>query len=131
MKLTEHSRHRFLDTFARWEIPRDYADPIYNYLVYGFAPGSFFTALLSNNAMAMIQHSHPSNPMPVLKNVVGWIEEYCPGEAWGDVRTVSKWLELDPVVRRKILELQGLIYPEEEEIMKVLKSERTVKPHLW
>lgn len=131
MKITEYSKNRLLETFARWEVPRDYADPLYNYLVYGFSPGGFFTALLANDAMGAIARSHPANPMHELKKVVGWIQEYCPKMAWGDYQTVFAWTDMQEGLRRDVLEQCKLVYSAEDEIMLVLKNQRTVEPHLW
>lgn len=131
MELTKYSRNLFMETMARWEVPQDYADPIYNYLVHGFSPGSFFTAVLANNFMAAVQHSHPGNTIPALKNLVGWIESCCPGEAWGDHNTVTAWINQTTEYRRQVLESQELIYPAHEEIVMALKNEHTVEPFLW
>ena len=128
MKLTDHSHNRLLESMNHWRMPRDYADPMYNYLVHGFEPGSFFTSLLANDAIGAISHSHPSNTIPALKTVTGWMLDKCPPVAWGSYKKVENWLELGAEPRRKTLEQHGLIYTEEEEIMLILKNKHTVEP---
>lgn len=41
MKLSEHSRNRLLNSFSRWEVPQEYCQPVRDYLVNGWDPGSF------------------------------------------------------------------------------------------
>ena len=83
MNLTKFSRNRMMVSATRWSVPREYFDPLFNYLVHGFSPGSFWTAAISNDFMGAIRSSHPSNSIPHLKNVVGWIQEDWPDLAWG------------------------------------------------
>jgi hypothetical protein len=131
MKLNEHSRNRLLETFARWQVPKDYADPMYNYLVHGFEPGSFFTALLANDFADAIQHSHPANSIPALKALVGWMQSAMPESAYGSRRAVKTWLEMPPHIRREELVKYDLVFTAEDEMMKVLQGERTHEPILW
>lgn len=131
MKLSEHSRNQLLQTFAHWSVPNDYADPMYNYLVYGFVPGSFFTAVLANDFVGAVQHSHPANSIPALKHLVGWMGEVMPDTAKGSYEAVSEWLSLNAEQRRAVLESRRLIYTREDEMMLVLQGERTQEPVLW
>lgn len=131
MKLAEHSRNKLLNTFVQWSVPKDYADPIMNYLVHGFAPGSFFTAVLANDFCGAVQHSHPANSMQALKALVGWIKECMPNEAHGSYRKVQDWLKLDVNTRRNILVEHRLVYTVEDEVMLVLQGERTVEPFFY
>jgi len=78
MNITVYSRNRFYETFSKWDVPRDFADPMANYLVYGYEPGGFFTALLANDFFAAIQSSHPANTVEALKCLVGWINDCMP-----------------------------------------------------
>jgi hypothetical protein len=63
MNLTAHSRNRILKTFELWRVPKDFADPMYNYLVHGYEPGSFFTAVLANDLP--VQYSVVILPTPL------------------------------------------------------------------
>lgn len=131
MKLSEHSKNRLLHTFAEWKVPKDYADPMYNYLVYGFEPGSFFTAVLANDFCGAIQRSHPANTIEALKHLVGWMRDAVPVKAMGSYQAVKDWTSLEQEQRRALLEWRGLIYSVEDEMMLVLQGEQTVEPILW
>ena len=128
MKLTAHSRNKFLHTFVQWSVPEDYARPMMDYLTHGFAPGSFFTSLLANDFLGAVRHSHPANSMQALKALVGWMGECMPEEAYGSYRKVEDWLELSEEQRRAILVECRLVYTAEDEVMLVLQGERTVEP---
>ena len=115
MKISPYSRNRFIKTFGKWRVDKEYAEPMYNYLVYGFNPGSFFTSLLANDAMGAISRSHPANTMQALKNLVGWIRDEMPPVAYGNYDALEQWGKLSESERRAILELKGLIFTEKEE----------------
>lgn len=132
MKLSQYSIDRFKHTFAYWGVQKEFADPMYNYFVHGFSPGSFFTALLSNDCIGALSRSHPGNNVEALKVLCGWLVDInLRGVAWGDYDTVEKWLKLDDVKRRAILEHAELIFSEEKEIWMTLKGEKTNTPILY
>jgi hypothetical protein len=131
MNLTKLSRDRMTLSASRWTVPREYFDPLYNYLVHGFEPGSFWTAVLCNDFMAAIQSSHPGNTVEALKSTVGWIRDTFPPESYGDYHRVQEWIRLAPGYRRMSLEAADLIYTEQEEIIKGLRGERSEEPLLY
>ena len=131
MNLTKFSRDRMLLSASHWSVPRDYFDPLFNYLVHGFKPGSFWTAVLCNDFMAAIQSSHPSNTIDALKNTVGWIQDSFPSESYGNYHMVEDWLNRSGHERRMSLEAAHLIYTEQQEIMKGLRGERSFEPFLY
>jgi hypothetical protein len=131
MQLTKFSKDRMLLNASRWTVPRDYFDPLFNYLVHGFEPGSFWTAVLCNDFMTAIQSSHPSNTIEALKNTVGWIRDTFPPESYGDYHRVEQWIALAPGYRRMSLEAANMIYTEQQEIMKGLRGEKTFEPFLY
>jgi hypothetical protein len=132
MNITKLSKQRLTVSATRWTVAREYFDPLFNYLVYGFEPGSFWTAVLANDFARAVQHSHPSNDIPALKNVVGWMTNCFPDEAYGDYDKIGSWLQLDAIQRRMLLEEASLVYTEQEEIMLALKGVQA-KPEavLW
>jgi hypothetical protein len=130
MKLTAHSKNRLMESARLWSVSRDYFDPIYNYLVHGFEPGSFFTALLANDFFRAMQHSHSGNSIPELKNLTGWIESAVPYKAFGSYKKVTDWLKLTDDQRRAWLVQRDLVYTVEEEVMLVLQGARTHEPYL-
>jgi Txe/YoeB family toxin of Txe-Axe toxin-antitoxin module len=130
MKLTAHSKNRLMESARQWSVPREYFEPISNYLVYGFEPGSFFTALLANDFFRAMQHSHPGNSIPELKHLTSWIESAAPFEAFGSYQKVTNWLRFDDEYRRALLVQRGLVYTVEEEVMLVLQGAKTHEPFL-
>ena len=131
MNLTSYSRNRLLDTFAKWNVPKDYADPMYNYLVHGYSPGGFFTSVLANDFHGAIARSHPANTIEALKHLGGWIMDCAPRECHGSYKAVSNWCYLQALARRQILEGCGLIYTEEREVWMSLEGKSTVEPVLY
>jgi hypothetical protein len=132
VNITKFSRNRMMLSATRWSVPRDYFDPLYNYLVHGFEPGSFWTAVLANDFMRAIQHSHPSNSIDALKNTVGWIQDSFPLESYGNIFIVEDWVNRSGHDRRRILESACMIYTEQEEIMLGLKGEKPApEPMMW
>jgi len=131
MNITVYSRNRLYETFSKWDVPRDFADPMANYLVYGYEPGGCFTSVLANNFFAAIQSSHPANTVEAFKCLVGWINDCMPSEAYGSDNQVSEWCCLPEGHRRAILEKYELIYTEQEEVMLALRDESTIEPILY
>lgn len=120
MKLTIHSVNKLNKTFDKHTVALEYREIIKNYIIHGFDPGSFFTALFSNDAWNAIVKSHDLNTITALKDVVQWIYEYCPREARGSYSSVKTWCEMTVEDRRVILENIGLIYTEQEEVFLLL-----------
>ena len=132
MKLTAYSEYRIKNSAAQWSVDRDFFDPVYNYLVHGFNPGSFFTALLANDAMGAIQRSHPANTIPALKNLTGWLQESAPRAAIGTYEKVSAWSRMNDADRREHLENAGLIFSEKEEVELALRGKPEPRmPYLY
>jgi hypothetical protein len=131
MNITVYSRNRLYETFTKWDVPRDFADPMANYLVYGYEPGGCFTAVLANDFFAAIQSSHPANTVEAFKCLVGWIRSSMPVEAYGNYLAVKHWLKLEEDDRRRVLENHQLIYTEKEEVIMALREESTIEPILY
>ena len=131
MKLTQYSRNKILETFNHWGVPKEFADPMYNYLVHGFSPGGCFTAVLANDFHRAIGSSHPGNTVEAFKSLSGWILEQVPTEARGSYNNVDVWCSLPADVRRTILEDYEIIYTEQQEIMMALQSTPTHEPVLY
>jgi hypothetical protein len=131
MNLSKHSRNRILRTFAHWDVSRDFADPFYNYLVFGWTPGSCFTSVLANDFVGAMQRSHPSNTVNAFKSLVGWMCDTMPEEAYGSYEKVKCWCNINEEQRRIILEKEHLIYTKEDEVMLVLGGEATFEPQLY
>ena len=129
MKLSEHSRNRLLHSFSLWDVPQEYSQPVYDYLVNGFHPGGFYTAVLANDFMSAVIRSHPGNQIDTLKGLAGWISNTMPAAAWGSYDQVQTWLSMRDQDRRTVLEQAELIYDTKTEMWLVLKNEETVNPY--
>jgi hypothetical protein len=123
MKLTVYSNNRLRETCSQWNVAQDFAGPMLNYLVYGYEPGSCFTAVLANDFYRAIASSHPNNTVEAFKYLAGWINECFPKECYGSYEAVEHWLKLTSDNRRAILERCQLVYTEQEEIIMTLKNE--------
>ena len=131
MKLTNYSQARIRGTFADWDVPADFADPMHNYLVYGYQPGSCFTAVLANDFIGAIRSSHPNNTVEAFKALAGWINECCPKVAQGNYDKVEAWYDMTSEMRRPILEKKRIIYTEKQEVWMALKGETTKETVLY
>jgi hypothetical protein len=131
MIITVYSRNRLYETFSKWDVPRDFADPMANYLVYGYEPGSCFTAILANDFYAAIGSSHPANTVEAFKCLVGWINDCMPVEAFGSYEAVKRWCSQSEDCRRAVLEKYQLIFTEQEEVWMTLQDTPTNEPVLY
>lgn len=131
MEFSRYSRARIMQGAVDWQVPKDFFDPIYNYMVHGYEPGSFFSAVLANDFFRAMQSSHPGNTIPALKNLTGWIRSTMGyGIFWGSEEVVQNWLKMSGEQRREKLELLRLVIPEKDEIVMILKGEPCVEPHM-
>lgn len=121
--LHKSSYEKLKSFFNYCSVDDEYAEPMINYLVYGFNPGSFFTAVLANDFTGAMMRSHPANSVLALKNLVTWMINYMPTEAWGDYDKITRWVNVvDAEYRRQVLEEKGLIYTPQEETWNGLKG---------
>ena len=131
MNLTAHSKNKLMQTFEHWNVPKEFAESFYDYLVWGFSPGSCFEAILANDFAKAIARSHPGNTVTAFKALVGWIDSTVPEEAVGSYEKVKAWCGINPDQRRIILEHNHLIYTNKEEVWKILSDEKTTEPQLY
>lgn len=131
MNISTYSRNHILEGMAHWDLPKDFAEAMINYLLYGFSPGSFFTAVLANDFMAAMRCSHPANSIQALKNLCGWIAERMPLTCRGSYDNVQGWLDLSDDRRRDILVNERLAYTEKQETWMSLQGRSTQEPMLF
>ena len=131
MNLTPYSRNRILATFLSWSVEKEFADPMFNYLVHGFNPGSCFTAVLANDFLSAVSRSHPANTIEAFKHLAGWIRDTVPAEARGSYAAVDHWTSLTETVRREVLESAGLVLTPDKEMWMTLKNVPTTEPALY
>ena len=131
MNISAYSRARIMETFNKWEVPRDYADSMYNYMVFGFSPGGCFTAILANDWTRAISSSHPANTVQALKALTNWIIDVLPVESYGNYEAVKFWLAITNSERRDYLERLRLIHTEKEETWLNIKGDPVHEPELY
>lgn len=122
MKLAKVSEDLLNSTFDHWQVATDFKTPMYNYIVFGLEPGSFFYYVLANDFLGAITRSHPMNSIEALQRLVNWIENFMPRQAFGSYHKVDKWLEMSSEERRAILEKHGLIYDSQQEMWRTLHA---------
>lgn len=62
------------------------------YLNHGIMPGSFLTAVLENNLADAFGRADMANSAN-LKNIIGYVYNHLPSNAWGSEKTVSQYLK--------------------------------------
>ena len=122
MEISKHSRERLLASSEAYIVLYDHFSVIYNYLIFGYPPGSFWHSVLANDFFKAMSHSHPANSVLDLKNTTTWILNALPTESYGDYNKVRNWCNSSAEYRRLRLENRHLIYTEEEETMLLLSS---------
>jgi hypothetical protein len=120
-----------MQTFKKWDVPKEFAEPFYNYLVHGYNPGSCFTSVLANDFVSAISRSHPSNTVNAFKALVGWMSDTMPRETYGSYKAVDDWCYLTSDERRAVLEKHELVYSEKDETFLLIKGERVDEPVLY
>jgi hypothetical protein len=131
MNITPYSRKIILETFRTWHVDKEFADPMYNYLVHGFNPGSCFTAVLANDFLSAVSRSHPANTIEAFKKLAGWIRDTVPAQARGSYEAVDHWTSIGPEFRREVLEGARLVLTEDQEMWATLKNGPAVEPVLY
>jgi len=131
MDVGPYTRQRIMETCAHWHMSKEYAEPMYNYLVYGFSPGGFFTSVLANDWHTAMMRSHPANTVEALKAVTGWIHDQMPKQALGSYEAVDEWCRMSDTDRQKILLDHRLILESKQEVLMALKGKSTIEPVLW
>lgn len=122
MKITEFSKRRMRESADKWRVDDEYFQPMFNYLVYGFNPGSFFTSVLANDFYGAMMRSHPMNTVTSLKSLVGWIQDSFPSCSHGSYDNVQAWSGLTEEERRTFLEDYQLIFTEKAEVEQYLRQ---------
>jgi hypothetical protein len=82
------------------------AESIHNYLIHGFQPGGFMTALFANDIFTAVASCHPGNKNSIA-DIVYWIRWNAPVESWGSYEAVGNWtMDTDNVRTNYVIELE-------------------------
>jgi hypothetical protein len=78
--------------FDHHQIPNHTRETMVNYLIKGWEPGGFVTAMLAMDMERAVYAADMVNG-PEIQSIARWIIEYCPRGSWGDYEAVNYWLE--------------------------------------
>ena len=81
-----------LEPDSHYPIREDLYGALERYLNHGIMPGSFMTAVLENDLMESFGRADVSNSAN-LKNIVGYIYNNVPSNAWGSKERVKDYLK--------------------------------------
>ena len=106
----DRSLKKFYETFDYCgEMPDEWKGELENYLIHGYHPGSFHTALFENNLMRATMVTHPSNKWIWIVTFMKWIWQHAPQESYGSKEQVEKWLKMSKEQHRDICEKAGIL----------------------
>lgn len=108
--------------------PDTYMMELRNYIGFGLGPGSFHTALYSNNLRAAVRHaavrhSDLHNTWEWIMHFIEFLEQEAPAECWGSRDRVDKWIRMSFEERFEILRRRKLVLTEEEVTWDILVDE--------
>jgi hypothetical protein len=90
-----------IDTSSgKLDLPDILHDSLVAYIETGRPTGGFLEAVLSNDLMGAFKRADAQS-CAYLEAVARWLYDKAPGDAWGDYKTVQKW------IRKQGLEGQG------------------------
>ena len=98
-------------------------EAIFNYLVYGWEPGGFLTAVMANDlyrAATVSDIANVDNLAYVAKFVVYALPQAC----YGNYDQIKNWLQLTDQAREKILVAAQLL-PDTFELIKFMSEEQS------
>lgn len=104
----------FWKSFESCPVTDEWQGVLYNYIIHGLHPGSFFTAVLSNDLMWAAQSSHIFNDWNSIRALCTWLLHEAPIGSWGDEDAVIKWIALSEEERLKICVDHNFVLTEEE-----------------
>ncbi len=113
----------FLTTFELWPVNDEWSQELYNYLINGWQPGSFHSALFANDLSGAVHSSHIGNQWNDIQAIVKWITANAPADSVGSYENVKEWLALTEEDRNEILTNLGWLLSEEELTWKLVAAE--------
>ena len=79
--------------YHEWDLRnRDLAQTLEHYLMRGFAPGGFTTAVLANDLFGAVARADHWNK-PAIAEIVQEIARTCPVTAYGSYEAVRAWID--------------------------------------
>jgi hypothetical protein len=99
--------------FSGYELTEQSKESLYNYFVYGYEPGSFMTAVLSNDLYGAAGRADFENRLR-LHMYARWLMNHAPYQSYGSPETVRGWLNKNEYFQQfqKELVAERLAQPE-------------------
>ena len=105
-----------MEMYHNWNLRnRDLAQTLEHYLMRGFAPGGFTTAVLANDLYAAVARADHWNK-PAIAEIVQAVADTCPVNAYGSYEAVRDWLDDKDSRRSKYVTWKSLQGPVKQEI---------------
>jgi hypothetical protein len=104
----------FRRTFDTWPVTEVWQRELFNYIVLGFAPGSFHAACFANDLSRAAHTSHIMNGWSEISSFMKWLTAYAPVGSWGNDANVMAWLAKSTADRNAICTQYGLLLTEAE-----------------
>lgn len=99
---------QFKQTFNNYEFPEEMQEAFWNYLAYGWDPGSFGTAILRNNFMDAVARAHRHLTAECFRQMAVWFANVPPPMSFGTDAKIEAWKALTDDERRDIMIEYGL-----------------------
>lgn len=81
----------YYDLLSHSEIPEGMHDAVVLYLVHGFPPGSFLTAVLENDLREAVRRGDVDNRRALAAYAI-FFHDIFPATAWGSPENVTAWM---------------------------------------
>ncbi len=76
--------------YSRDHVPEHARESIENYLMWGWAPGGFMTAMFAGDLFTAAGSGDHANG-PGMQGIANWIQHSAPCGSWGSYEAVENW----------------------------------------
>lgn len=111
-KFFEFSTHEY----SRDCVPEHAQESIENYLIYGYDPGGFMSAMFAGNLFCAASSADQANG-PSMQGIANWIMHSAPVGSYGNRQNVRDWIQDKDGIRTKFADKM-----EKEFIVRTLKA---------
>lgn len=94
---------QFKETFLHSDFPVEMQEAFWNYLAYGWDPGSFGMAILRNSFMDAVARAHRALTAEHMREIAVWFANVPPPMSFGSDAKIEAWKALTDDERRDIM----------------------------
>ena len=94
---------QFKATFDHHDVPVEMQEAFWNYLAYGWDPGSFGVAILRNDFAGAVLRAHRALTAECFRSIAIWFANVPPPMAFGSDAKIEAWKALTDDERRDIM----------------------------